>query len=314
MKRGILLLNFGGPAELKDVRPFLYRLFSDKVIIDLPTPFRQTLAHFIAFTRAATTRKMYAQIGGGSPQLKWTNAQLTEIQNQLGSNIKVTVGNLTSAPDIGPALKDLKDWGAEKVVFLPLFPQFSTTTIGACYQEVDKVLAKMNWQPREQVRIKGFPDHPKYIELLRQTINESLATVAGKEVHVLFSAHSLPLTIIEKGDPYPAEIQKTIVAITSDLTVPWSLAFQSRSGKRPWLEPYTDDEIRKLAASGVKTLIVVPISFISDHIETLYELDLTYQDVAKKAGVENYLRTRCFNGDPKFSQTLLSIIQDHAPL
>jgi len=316
MKSGIILLNLGGPSSTKEVRPFLYRLFSDpSILVGIPTPFRQLLAAFIALVKGGSSIKSYELIGGGSPQLKWTSAQASSLERHLlasakGDDLfKVVVGMRTSRPNIGDALAELKTWGADKVILLPLFPQFSTTTTLSCFLEAERVLKKMNWKvPLEKVH--SWPNHPAYIRLLRKTLEEALAQAVSqrRKPYVLVSAHSLPMKIIESGDYYADEVQKTVGALTVDLKVPWSLAFQSRNGPVPWLKPYTEDEIERLAAQGIEDIVVVPISFVSDHIETLYELDLLYADLAKSKGVKSFSRTRSFNDDPEFSHVLSEVL------
>jgi len=314
MKRGILLLNFGGPWTISDVKPFLYRLFSNpRVLVGVPTPLRQALAFTIAQLKGPSSKKSYRKIGGGSPQLKWTAIQADGLRQLMPKDeVRVEIGMRSSEPSIETALRHLQFWGADELTLLPLFPQFSTTTTATCFDAVNEVLEKLCWRPTIR-QIDKWPDHPAYISLLRATLDQALreAAVASKEsLHVLFSAHSLPMKIVERGDPYPDDIARTVKAVTSDLTDPWSLAFQSRNGKLRWLQPYIEDEIKRLGDNGVETLVIVPISFVSDHIETLFELDQLYADMARKHGIKNYYRARCFNDDSKFPTVLQSIVME----
>jgi ferrochelatase len=223
----------------------------------------------------------------------------------------------SAEPSIQTALQRLRRWGAEKVVLLPLFPHFSTTTTGTCFDEVRDALGRLMWSPAIE-EITNWPDHPAYIELLRTSVTEAIARAASETidseapVHVLFSAHSLPLSIVKRGDPYPRDVARTVSAVTRDLTHPWTLAFQSRNGKLPWLQPYLEDELKRLGREGVRRVVIVPISFVSDHIETLYELDQLYANVARDHGISQYFRARCFNDDPQFSQVLYSILSEAA--
>ncbi len=315
MKTGILILNFGGPSDIKDVKPFLYRLFSDpNILIGIRTPFRQSLAYLISRLKAPSSKKIYAAIGGGSPQLFWTENQANGLRQQITDqkNTKVEIGMRSSKPDIIDALLKLKKWGAEKLILFPLFPQYSTTTSGSCFLETTRLLKKINWEI-EVVKVPGWADHPSYISLLKKTLFEVLDVTKtlskDKNLHILFSAHSLPLKVIKKGDNYVEEVMKTINTATVGLKYNWSLSYQSKNGPIPWLTPYTENEIKRLGANGVDTLIIVPISFVSDHIETLYEIDMLYADLAKEVGIDFFLRTRSFNDDPAFYIVMHNILK-----
>ena len=314
MKKGILLLNFGGPWTLSDVKPFLYRLFSNpRVLIGIPTPLRQALAFMIAQVKGPSSRKSYRAIGGGSPQLKWTAIQADGLRQLMPKDeVRVEIGMRSSEPSIETALRQFKFWGADELTLLPLFPQFSTTTTATCFDVVKEALEKLDWQPRVR-EITSWPDHPAYISLLRSTIDQAVCEAEfarNGPLHVLFSAHSLPMKIVTHGDPYPEDIARTVRAASANLRHPWSLAFQSRNGRLPWLQPYIEDEIKRLAKGGLRTLVVVPISFVSDHIETLFELDQLYADLARKHGIQHYYRARCFNGDVNFPKVLQSIVTE----
>lgn len=319
MKVGILLLNFGGPWTLSDVRPFLYRLFANpRVLVGVPSPLRQLLAFTIAQVKGPSSTRSYREIGGGSPQLRWTTTQAEGLRCMLDRrSTRVEIGMRSADPSIATALRRLKHWGADHIVPLPLFPQFSTTTTGTCFDELETVLDELNWKPQLR-QIKSWPDHPLYIRLLRQTVDEAVAEVeaqpdgTGAPLHIVFSAHSLPMKIVKLGDPYPEEILKTIRAVTHGLKQTWSLAYQSRNGRLPWLQPYLEDELKRLGREGVSRLVVVPISFVSDHIETLFELDKLYAGVAKEHGISTYHRARCFNDDPMFAKLLYSLLAEEA--
>lgn len=317
MRTGILLLNFGGPWTLSDVKPFLYRLFANKrVLVGIPSPLRQMLAFTIAQVKGPSSRESYKSIGGGSPQLKWTSIQAEGLRNLARRlDVKIEFGMRSAEPSIEVALERLHWWGAEKLILLPLFPQYSTTTTGTCFDEVGDALKRLRWIP-EVHQIMNWPDHPFYIELLQATLEEALAEANSEKngddvpVHVIFSAHSLPLKIVERGDPYPEDVQRTVQALTRNLQQPWSVAFQSRNGKLPWLQPYLEEELKRLGGEGVKKVLIVPISFVSDHIETLFELDQLYARLAKEHGITEYRRTRCFNADPRFPRVLHSLLSE----
>ena len=315
MKRGILLLNFGGPWTLSDVKPFLYRLFVNPcVLVGVPSPLRQLVAFTIAQIKGPSSIRNYRSIGCGSPQLSWTTRQAEGLRNLVCKNsFRVEIGMRSAQPSIPDAVRHLRQWGAEELILLPLFPQFSTTTTGTCFEAVEQALAELDWRPMVR-QINNWPDDPGYIKLLRRTVDEAIARAeterAGDRapVHVVFSAHSLPQKIVRLGDPYPLDIERTIKAVTKNLVHPWSVAFQSRNGRLPWLQPYLEEELKRLGREGVQNVVVVPVSFVSDHIETLFELDQLYADVAKNHGITSYHRARCFNNDPAFPRVLHSLL------
>lgn len=326
MKTGIALLNFGGPWTLRDVKPFLYRLFANpSVLVGVPSPVRQLIAFAIAQGKGPSSIESYKLIGGGSPQLAWTKEQAEGLRRLLNGGgdgnghahdeVRVEIGMRSAEPSIECALRKLKEWGAARLVVLPLFPQFSTTTTGTCLEEVGASLRRLRWSPLTH-EVKNWPDHPGYAALLRRTVDEAVAEAerergeARDAIHVLFSAHSLPLKIVERGDPYSQDVGRTVEAVTGGLRHPWSLCYQSRNGRMPWLQPYTEDELSRLGREGVRRVVVVPVSFVSDHIETLYELDMLYREHARRHGVTHYYRARAFNGDPAFPFVLRSILEE----
>ena len=317
MKQGILLLNFGGPWTLSDVKPFLYRLFvNPRVLVGIPAPLRQLLAFMIAQIKGPSSIRNYRTIGGGSPQLKWTAIQAEGLRQLLRQNeIRVELGMRSSDPSIEAALEQMKFWGADQLTLMPLFPQFSTTTTGTCFDVVEDGLNKLGWHP-QLTTITHWPDHPEYISLLRRSVDEAISLAESERngstapIHVVFSAHSLPMKIVELGDPYADDVARTVRAVTQGLQTPWSLAFQSRNGRLPWLKPYLEDELKRLGRDGVDTVVVVPISFVSDHIETLFELDRLYPEMARKHGIKHYYRARCFNDDAQFPRVLQSILME----
>ena len=317
MKRGVLLLNFGGPWTIRDVKPFLYRLFANpRVLVGIPAPFRQLLAFIIAQVKGPSSIKNYRLIGGGSPQLKWTAIQAEGLRELFPRNeVRVELGMRSSAPSIETALEQMKFWGAEQLTLMPLFPQYSTTTTETCLDAVEETLNKLCWRP-QLTTITHWPDHPQYISLLRDSIDEAIRLAESERdgstspVHVVFSAHSLPIKIVERGDPYADDVSRTVRAVAEGLQTPWSLAYQSRNGRLPWLQPYLEDELTRLGRAGIDTVVVVPISFVSDHIETLFELDQLYRGVARKHGIKRYYRARCFNDNPDFPRVLQTIVME----
>jgi ferrochelatase len=293
----------------------------------VPAPFRQALAFGIAQVKGPSSVESYRSIGGGSPQLMWTQAQAEGLRRLLksggavcdggrsrGGEVRIEIGMRSAEPSIEAALRSLKEWGAERLVLLPLFPHFSTTTTGTCLEEVEAALARLGWSPLKH-EIRSWPDEPEYAALLRRTVDEAVARaesergISSDPIHILFSAHSLPLKIVERGDTYPEDVGRTVEAVTRGLGHPWSLCYQSRNGKMPWLQPYLEDELKRLAGEGVRRVVVAPVSFVSDHIETLYELDRLYAGEARRRGITHYYRARAFNGDPEFAAVLRGILK-----
>lgn len=300
---GILLLNLGGPDSLTAVRPFLFNLFSDREIIRLGPSFLQgPIAYLISSFRAGKTEKAYGLIGGKSPIRDITFAQAEALETALNqkqasaagdkpARLKVFVAMRYWHPLIGEVVPELYKNGIRRLIVLSLYPHYSVATTGSSLSKLRDVSRKY---PIETFNILSWFDHPLYIDALIGSIEEGMklfgmrsAGAAGtaSDVHVLFSAHSLPVKFIEEGDPYAEQTKGTINAITKRLDIKWSLSYQSKSGPVKWLGPSTDQMIEELAGKGVKDLLVVPISFVSDHIETLYEIDILYKEMAKKLGM-----------------------------
>ncbi|MGE4232855.1 MAG: ferrochelatase [Bacteriovoracia bacterium] len=315
MKKGVVLLNLGGPRSLDEVKPFLYNLFSDPdILVGIASPFRQALAFFISQIKGSSSMKMYEQIGSCSPQYCWTWYQAQSLERKLNSSFdrrhleyKVVVGMRAWKPFINDALMELYDWNADEIILLPLFPHFSNTTTGSCFKESELRLKNLKWAPR-LTKIEKWPDNPRFIKLLKENLEHTLKQASLRNAHILLSAHSLPMKIVERGDRYEQDVLRTVKALTKDLSWPWSLGYQSRNGKMEWLKPYTEDEIIRLAKLGIEELILFPISFVSDHIETLYELDILYSDLAKKHGIKRVLRVPSFNNSEAFTDLLTTLV------
>jgi ferrochelatase len=331
---GVLLLNLGGPDSLDAVRPFLYNLFSDRDIIKLGPDFLQKpLASFIATARAKKTRGMYRLIGGKSPLGEITKAQAAALEDALNSNNRATkdepyrvyVGMRYWHPFIEESVARMHRDGIINIVALTLYPHYSIATTGSAIIKLEKAAMEIYGTDHNQCRetcenssytihcpqftlrcITSWYNHPLYIEAIVECIKSGLA-LFKEQPEVLFSAHSLPQKFIDDGDPYLKEIQGTIAAITKKIDMRWHLSFQSKSGPVKWLEPSTEKTIEELAQRGVKDLLVVPISFVSDHIETLYEIDMLYRDMAAGLGI-NLKRTESLNTSHTFIKSLVGII------
>ena len=315
-KIGVVLFNLGGPDQINAVEPFLINLFNDAAIIRLPQPFRYLLAKLIARKRAPMAKEIYERLGGRSPILEETQAQADALEKSLnagGSNqtFKVIPAMRYWLPRSDAAALELKKWGADEVVLLPLYPQFSTTTTASSL--VDWKRAAKDWDLKAKTRaVCCWPTEPGLI----QSHAAKIATVLRRNpnLRVLFSAHGLPEKIVKAGDPYPVHVERTVKAVVDKLTeqrlgvLDWRISYQSRVGPLKWIGPSTDDEIRRAGAER-KGLVVVPIAFVSEHSETLVELDQEYRKLAYDAGVPRYERTPTPSVDPMFIAGLARLVQ-----
>lgn len=314
---GVLLLNLGGPDEPDDVRPFLYNLFSDPEIIRLPFSWLQSpLAWLISTLRAKKSQENYRQIGGGSPLRHITEAQAQALQEQLqqkGQNARVYVGMRYWHPFTEEAIARIKRDEIEHLVILPLYPQFSISTSGSSFRLLEKIWQEDPTQkPTEYTVIPSWYQQPGYLQAMAQLIAQELDQFPNPDqVHIFFSAHGVPVSYVtEAGDPYQQEIEDCTALIMQTLNRPNShtLAYQSRVGPVEWLKPYTEDALQELGAQGVNDLLVVPISFVSEHIETLQEIDIEYRELAEEAGIHNFQRVPALNTDPIFIDSLATMV------
>jgi ferrochelatase len=316
---GVLLLNLGGPEKIEDVRPFLYNLFSDPEIIRLPFPWLQKpLAWLISTLRAKKSEANYLEIGGGSPLRQITEAQAEALQLKLaerGEDAKVYIGMRYWHPFTEEAIAEIKQDRIERLVILPLYPQFSISTSGSSF----RVLEEM-WESEPQLKqmeyslIPSWYDNRGYLEAIADLISQELAQFERPEgVHIFFSAHGVPLSYVEEaGDPYQEEIEQCtrLIMKTLNRSNPYTLAYQSRVGPVEWLRPYTEDALEELGTKGVQDLLVVPISFVSEHIETLQEIDIEYQEIAQQAGITNFQRVPALNTHPVFIDALTDLVSE----
>lgn len=314
---GVLLLNLGGPDQLEDVRPFLFNLFADPEIIRLPFPWLQRpLAWLIATSRAKKSQENYRHIGGGSPLRRITEEQAQALQEQLkqkGQDANVYVGMRYWYPFTEEAIARVKRDRIENLVILPLYPQFSISTSGSSFRLLEKL-----WQEDPTLNrinytiIPSWYNRPGYLQAMAQLIAQELDQFSNPDqVHIFFSAHGVPLSYVEEaGDPYQHEIEDctSLIMKTLDRPNPHTLAYQSRVGPVEWLKPYTEDAIEELAAEGVQDLLVVPISFVSEHIETLQEIDMEYREIAEEAGIHNFHRVPALNTHPVFVEDLANMV------
>ncbi|WVZ75010.1 hypothetical protein U9M48_023115 [Paspalum notatum var. saurae] len=326
-KIGVLLLNLGGPETLDDVQPFLFNLFADPDIIRLPRLFRflqKPLAKFISVVRAPKSKEGYASIGGGSPLRQITDAQAEALREALCEKdvpAKVYVGMRYWHPFTEEAIEQIKRDGITKLVVLPLYPQFSISTSGSSLRLLESIFREDEYLVNMQhTVIPSWYQREGYIKAMATLIeNELTKFLEPEKVMIFFSAHGVPLAYVEEaGDPYKAEMEECIDLIMEELekrgiTNPCTLAYQSRVGPVEWLKPYTDETIIELGKKGVKSLLAVPISFVSEHIETLEEIDVEYKELALESGIKHWGRVPALGCEPTFISDLADAVIESLP-
>lgn len=317
-KIALLLLNLGGPDSTAAIRPFLLNLFLDREIIRLPL--QPLLARVIAASRSKKVAARYQAIGGGSPITKITYEQAGSLEALLNKDakkrdleVKAYVGMRYWHPLIEETVERVIADGFSKLIVLSLFPHYSRATTGSCVNELNRALKKLKADIEVDIIDKWY-DEPLYLDALAQTVTEELARfdVSDKrQVQILFSAHALPQEFVDQGDPYPRHLQATVDGVMARVgKFAWHIAFQSRSGPVKWMEPQTDVTIVKLAAAGKRHILIVPISFVSDHIETLYEIDVMYKKLAEEHGVVEFKRSPSLNCRQSFIKALAGLVEE----
>lgn len=305
-RTAIVLFNLGGPDSPQAVQPFLQNLFSDPAILTVPAPIRWLLARLISRRRAPVAQKIYEQLGGRSPILPNTEAQAQALEAALGGEAKVFIAMRYWHPFVEETVAEVKAWAPDRVVLLPLYPQFSTTTTASSFDAWDRAAGKLGFTCAT-ARICCYPDEAGFVAASARLLGVALDRATGP-VRVLFSAHGLPKKIVDAGDPYAWQVRRSAEAIVAALGhgVDWTLCYQSRVGPLEWIGPSTEAEIRRAAADKV-TPVVVPLSFVSEHSETLVELDEEYRHLAESVGVPGYLRVPTVSTDPAFIAGLATL-------
>lgn len=317
----IVMMNLGGPKSLDEVQPFLLKLFEDREIIQLPV--QDFLGPFIARRRTKSVQNNYADIGGGSPILEWTEEQgrgMCERLDLLSPETaphKFYVAFRYIDPFSDDALAAMKADGVKRAVAFTQYPQFSCSTTGSSLNELWRAAKRVGVETEfDWSVIDRWHSHPRFIEAMTETVKQGLAQFSPEEqddVLVLFSAHSLPMDVINRGDAYPAEVGATVHEVMKrlDYGYEYMLAYQSDVGPVPWLGPSTETVLEELGHKKRKNVLVVGVAFTSDHIETLHELDIEYGELAHEAGITNYKRAPALNGLPLFQDALAEIVSEH---
>lgn len=319
-KIGVVLFQLGGPDSLEAIEPFLYNLFCDPDIIDFPFAriARQPLARLISATRARHVRRHYEEIGGRSPILEFTRRQARALETELRRDFdaRVVVAMRYWHPFTEEAIRELEAHAPEEVVLLPLYPQYSRTTTGSSLNEWRRRFHPNGWNPRVQA-ISEFHEENGYIDALARAISEELSAFDDpSEVDMVFSAHSLPVAVIEAGDPYQRHIERTVELVWN--RGHWSgrrhLCYQSKVGASKWLQPSMHATMKRLADQGSHHVLVVPVSFVSDHVETLHEIDIEHRAQAGGLGIQDYRMVRGLNDSPDFISVLAGLVRGRVAL
>jgi ferrochelatase len=312
-KTAVVLFNLGGPDRPEAVRPFLFNLFNDPAIIGLPRMPRWLLAQFISRRRAPVAREIYAKLGGGSPLLANTEAQAQALQAALADlgELRVFIAMRYWHPMTEQTVREVAAYGPDRIVLLPLYPQFSTTTSAsslAAWEQAAKA-AGLTMPTRS---LCCYPTEPGFIAEVAESLREAIVSLESEAPpRVLFSAHGLPKKIVARGDPYPWQVDATADAVAAALGetgLDWRVCYQSRVGPLEWIGPATDQEIEQAGKDRVP-LVVVPIAFVSEHSETLVELDLEYAELARASGVPAYVRVRTVDDGARFIGGLAGLVR-----
>lgn len=307
-KTAVVLFNLGGPSSQEEIGPFLFNLFYDPAILTIPNPFRYLLAKIIAKKRLKKAKEIYSLLGGGSPLLKNTQVQALALERELGQDYKVFVGMRYAPPLIEDVWREVKAFSPRDIILLPLYPQFSTATTGSSLKAWKKV-SKDKSLPTHIVPF--YPTENGFLGALKErTLFHYQKAKGTGHPKVLLTAHGLPEKFIQKGDPYQKQVEETASSLVNALGITdldYTLCYQSRVGPLKWTEPSLDEQILK-ASQERRSLVVVPISFVSEHSETLVELDILYRNKAYENGCPSYHRVETVQTHPLFIKGLANLI------
>jgi ferrochelatase len=315
IETAVILLNMGGPQSSDEVRPFLKALFDDPMLIRLPL--KSLLAPLIAALRTPKVRERYAKIEGGSPLTRITLKQAERLEKVLNgtesTRFRVLVGMRYTSPSIAEALDEAERAGCRKIIALSMYPQYCSATTGSSMAELRRSADDRPNLPRVEI-IDRYFDRESYLEALASTVRSAMKD-SVQTPFVLFSAHGVPERLIRDGDPYVAETKATVSGVVKRLDLPidrWRLTFQSRVGPVRWVEPSSERTVSELGASGVRDLVIVPVSFTADNIETLYDIEVVLTGKAGKAGIPRVAMAPALNADPLFITALAELVREAA--
>ncbi len=321
-KTAVVLFNLGGPDGPDAIRPFLFNLFNDPAIIGLPGPFRWLLAKLIAGRRAPVAREIYGRLGGGSPLLALTREQAAALEAELNASphasgpdeYRVFVAMRHWHPFARETAAEVEAFGPDRVVLLPLYPQFSTTTTGSSIEDWRGAAAKQGIAAETRA-ICCYPLADGWIAAQADLLKRKLAEAGDAELRVLFSAHGLPKKVVDRGDPYQWQVERTAETLAGACGLEgedWRVCYQSRVGPLEWLSPSLDEELERAAADGTG-VAVLPIAFVSEHSETLVELDVEYAGRARELKLPQYVRVPAVGAHPDFISALAGQVLNLAP-
>ena len=311
MKKAVILFNLGGPDKLESIEPFLFNLFNDPAIISVPSFLRYPLAKFISKRRAPTAKNIYKEIGNKSPILELTKKQAKSLEKNLleKGDYKCFIVMRCWHPRAFDVIKKVKEYKPEEIILLPLYPQFSATTSGSSINEWKKLCKKENYNIKTKT-ICCYPTENNFITSHVTLIKKTLATTESNNFKLLFSAHGLPESKIKKGDPYQYHVEETVKKIMLKLkneNLDYVISYQSRVGPMKWIGPSTDAEIIKYSKEK-KGIVIVPVAFVSEHSETLVELDIEYKKLANKNGCSFYKRVPALGDEENFIKGLTELV------
>ena len=311
MKKAVILFNLGGPDKLESIEPFLFNLFNDPAIIGIPSIFRYPLAKFISKRRVSIARNIYEKIGNKSPILELTNNQARNLENNLlkKGDYKCFVVMRCWHPRAFDVIKKVKEYNPEEIILLPLYPQFSASTSGSSINEWNDLCRKENYKVKTKT-ICCYPTENNFIASHVSLINKTIENVENNNFKLIFSAHGLPESKIKNGDPYQWHVEETVKEIMTklnDKNINYVISYQSRVGPMKWIGPSTSEEIIKYSKEK-KGIVIVPVAFVSEHSETLVELDIEYEKLAKENGCSFYKRIPTLGVEENFIKGLEELV------
>jgi len=310
----VLLINLGGPDSINAVGPFLYNLFSDPDIMGYNRFILKPLARLISRRRTGVVSEYYRLIGGKSPILELTMQQGIALEKALSShgNYRVFIAMRYWHPLIEETVRSIVTIEPREIILFPLYPHYSITTTGSSLNEFERVWRRFGSRSVKITKVEEWYDHPAYIGAMCNSIERTLLSfnLSIKNTHIVFSAHGIPLKFIERGDPYAEQIEKSVTLIEERLGGEgnYHLSYQSRVGPLKWLGPSTEEVLKKLGEEKVRDVVLVPISFISDHLETLYEMDILYREKSCELGITNFYRVPALNDHPMLIEAMKDIV------
>ena len=311
MKKAVILFNLGGPDKLESVEPFLFNLFNDPAIISIPSIIRYPLAKIISKRRTPIAKDIYKEIGNRSPILELTQKQSESLENNLKKkgDYKCFVVMRCWHPRASEVIKKVKEYNPEEIILLPLYPQYSASTSGSSINEWNDLCEKENYKVKTKT-ICCYPTESNFIKSHANLIKKTVKNLNNKNFKLLFSAHGLPESKIKKGDPYQWQVEKTVEGIISELineNFDFLISYQSRVGPLKWIGPSTDEAIIKYSREK-KGIVIVPVAFVSEHSETLVELDIEYKKLAEKNGCSFYKRVPALGIEENFIKGLTELV------